>query len=384
MPDILTTDIMHSKFISAAALLALAKLSAAQTHTDCNPMKTACKADPALGTTIDADFTKGKSPHFYEFAGTTIDYTKDGALFTIKKETDAPTVGSHKYVFFGKIDVTIRAAPGAGVVSSFVLQSDNLDEVDWEWLGGDSKQVQTNYFGKGDTTTYDRGAYHPVANPQFEDHTYTIDWTKEYIKWYIDGALVRTLLYKDAKGGTRFPQTPMQVKLGSWVAGRKNAPEGTVQWAGGYTDFSKGPFIAYYKDIKITDYSNGVKGAKEYVWAPAPNDGAYTDITVKTDGGDASSSDSTTTDKPSSTKASATATKTDSTLVSSTKSADATKTASSASTQTSVSTTATGNNNALVSATPSPSGTPLPTGAGLKNSFSPIALGAALLAAIAF
>lgn len=30
---------MHSKLISAAALVALAKLATAQTHTDCNPMK---------------------------------------------------------------------------------------------------------------------------------------------------------------------------------------------------------------------------------------------------------------------------------------------------------------------------------------------------------
>ncbi|KAH7020982.1 concanavalin A-like lectin/glucanase domain-containing protein [Microdochium trichocladiopsis] len=378
---------MLSKYISSAAVLALAQLAAAQTHTDCNPMEKTCKNDPALGTTIDADFTQGQSPYFYEFAGTTINYTKDGALFTIKKETDAPTVGSHKYIFFGKIDVTIRAAPGNGVVTSFVLQSDNLDEIDWEWLGGDVKQVQTNYFGKGDTTTYDRGAYHPVANPQLEDHTYTIDWTKDYVKWYIDGALVRTLLYKDAQGGTRFPQTPMQIKLGSWVAGRKDAPEGTVQWAGGYTDFSQGPFVAYYKDIKITDYSNGVKGAKEYVWAPAPNNGAYTDITVSTSGGSGSAEEGGSV-AASSTASSAAATKT-STLITSTKSASATKTSSSA-TATGTSSdqpTTTGNANAIVSATPSgaatPSTSPVP-GAAFKNSFSPIALGAALVAAIVF
>lgn len=383
---------MHSKLISAAALVALAKLASAQTHTDCNPMKSSCPEREAFGgSVIDADFTKGKSPFFYEFAGTTIDYTKDGALFTINKETDAPTVGSHKYLFFGKVEVTIRAAPGAGVVTSFVLQSDNLDEVDWEWLGGDNKQVQTNYFGKGDTTTYDRGAYHNVANPQLEDHTYTIDWTKDSLKWYIDGALVRTLLYKDAQGGTRFPQTPMQVKLGSWVAGRQGAPAGTVQWAGGYTDFSKGPYIAYYKDIKITDYSNGVKGATKYTWAPAPNNGAFTDIIVKTDGGD-----STSTDKPSSTKASATATKTDSTLSSVTKPADATKTASSASTSATSTATSTNNSNSNGSNSNSGSNNAATTGnnnaivsapaaaSAFKMSFSPIALGAALLAAVAF
>lgn len=195
--------------------------------------------------------------------------------------------------------MTVQASVGQGVVTSFVLQSDDLDEIDWEWLGGDTTQVQTNYFGKGDTTTYDRGAYHPVSNPQTSTHTYTVDWTKDYIRWIIDGVQVRELKYADAKGGSRFPQTPMQIRLGTWVAGGANSPKGTVEWAGGYTDFSQAPFIAYYKSIKIQDYSNGVEGASKYVWNSG-SDGSYESIQVVT--GDNSETSSTA--KPSSTTAS--------------------------------------------------------------------------------
>ena len=44
----------------------------------------------------------------------------------------------------------LKAAPGTGIVSSAILQSDDLDELDWEWLGGTeyASKVQTNYFGK--------------------------------------------------------------------------------------------------------------------------------------------------------------------------------------------------------------------------------------------
>lgn len=66
---------------------------------------------------------------------------------------------------------TLEAAAGAGIVSAFILQSDDLDEIDWEWLGGDTTEVQSNYFSKGNTTTYDRGATHPVANPQTTYHS---------------------------------------------------------------------------------------------------------------------------------------------------------------------------------------------------------------------
>jgi hypothetical protein len=65
---------------------------------------------------------------------------------------------------FGKVEAVVKAAPGAGIVSSVVLQSDDRDEIDWEWVGSDSEQVQTNYFGKGITGSYNRGAFNPALD----------------------------------------------------------------------------------------------------------------------------------------------------------------------------------------------------------------------------
>ncbi|RYF42162.1 MAG: glycosyl hydrolase family protein, partial [Cytophagaceae bacterium] len=48
------------------------------------------------------------------------------------------------YIFFGRVSFHIRAAPGTGIVSSAILQSDDLDEVDWEWIGGSSAKTQSN------------------------------------------------------------------------------------------------------------------------------------------------------------------------------------------------------------------------------------------------
>lgn len=313
----------------------------------------------------------------------------------MKKETEAPTITSTKYLFFGKVDVEVDVAPGAGIVTSVVLQSDDRDEIDWEWIGSDAEQVQTNYFGKGDDSTFDRGGYSPVANPQTTTHTYTIDWTKDYVHWIIDGTLVRELKYADAKGGSRFPQTPCQLKLGTWVAGNSKAPEGTVQWAGGLADFSKGPFTAYYKKVTITDYAGGVANAKQYVWADG-SDGSYQSINVETtDGKDGSSDDSTTTSstaKPTTTKATTSAKET--TSVTKTQSTTATTTAESSSktessgssdaTTTSGSATPTESGDASTTEEPSStSTTPLPTGAAFKPGFSGALVGAGLLAALA-
>ena len=174
-------------------------------------------------------------------------------------ETDT---GYSFYIFFGRVDVTMKAAPGQGIVSSVVLESDDLDEIDWEWLGGDTTQVQTNFFGKGNTTTYDRGGFSSVSSPQDTFHTYTIDWNEERIEWIIDGSTVRTVTYDDpvALGGKNYPQTPMRVKLGSWCGGCAKA-EATVEWAGGKTTFDNAPYIMYVKSVEITN-NNPAKAYK--------------------------------------------------------------------------------------------------------------------------
>lgn len=38
-------------------------------------------------------------------------------------------------IFYGKVEVVMKAATGQGIVSSIVLESGVLDEIDWEFLG---------------------------------------------------------------------------------------------------------------------------------------------------------------------------------------------------------------------------------------------------------
>ncbi|CAI6090647.1 unnamed protein product [Clonostachys chloroleuca] len=248
------------------ASIALAASVSAQTFTDCNPLEKDCPAAAALGTqSIDCDLTQGACAGFNVLEGTTLTYDSKGALFSIENDKQAPTIASSRYIFFGRLEVVAQAAPGRGLVTSIVLQSADLDEIDWEWLGYDEVNVQTNYFGKGDTTVYDRGAFHKVSAPLTTFHTYTIEWTASKLDWIIDGQVVRTLNYADAASGTRYPQTPMQVKLGTWVAGLPGNSQGTIDWAGGLTDFSQAPFNAWYKSIKVVDYAGGSAAPTESI-----------------------------------------------------------------------------------------------------------------------
>ncbi|GFF31700.1 probable glycosidase crf1 [Aspergillus udagawae] len=242
---------MYFKY-AAAALTAVLPLCSAQTWSKCNPLEKTCPSNKGLAaSSYTADFTSKSALDQWEVTAGNVPVGPQGAEFTVGKKGDSPTIDTSFYFFYGKAEVVMKAAPGTGIVSSIVLESDDLDEIDWEVLGGDTTQVQTNYFGKGDTTTYDRGTFVSVATPQQTFYTYTINWTKDAITWSINGAVVRTLAYNDAKGGTRFPQTPMRLRLGTWAGGDPGNAKGTIQWAGGETDYSKGPYTMYVKSVHI-------------------------------------------------------------------------------------------------------------------------------------
>lgn len=272
---------------AAAALAVVIPSVLAQTSTDCNPTEKTCPADTGLNSnSYTADFASGSSANasWSAAAYTTLDYTSDGAVFEIAKSGQAPTIETDFYIFGGRVDVTMKAATGTGIVSSIVLESDDLDEIDWEFLGGSPNQVQSNFFGKGNTTSYQRVEYHNVDDTQNTFHTYTVDWNKDRIEWIIDGATVRTLTYSNdlTVYGKNYPQTPMRVKLGNW-AGGDSENEGTVEWAGGKTDFSQGPFKMIVQDVSITNYNPGC----EYTYGDKT--GSWDSIEIATSGDSCSS-----------------------------------------------------------------------------------------------
>ncbi|KAF5874281.1 putative glycoside hydrolase family 16 protein [Botrytis fragariae] len=243
--------------LTAATALLSAKSTFAQTYSSCNPLfTTGCPANTALGKSIDVDFTSGSVNSFTGSGDIT--YDSNGASFTVSESGDAPTLSSIFYIMFGKVQITMKAAPGAGIVSTLVLQSDDLDEIDMEWLGADDTEVQTNYFGKGKVTDYNRGAFNPAANNQGEFITYTIEWTSEQVVWSVGSTVVRVLTPATADSD-QYPQSPMQIKFGAWSGGDSSNAAGTISWARGPTDYSNGPFSMVVQSIDVSDYSTGTQ-----------------------------------------------------------------------------------------------------------------------------
>ncbi|RMY22808.1 hypothetical protein D0867_02476 [Hortaea werneckii] len=250
---------MSSPMRLATIALLLAQPGVSQTYTDCNPLQSSnCPPDAALGQSIGVDFANGQSDQFSATGNPT--YDSNGVSLSVAQQGDAPTLISDWYIMFGRVEITMKSAPGKGIVSSVVLQSNDLDEIDWEWVGTATQQVQSNYFGKGQTGSYNRAALHDAPDCQNTWHKYTIDWTSDEIVWQIDGTTVRALKAEDSLGP--YPQTPMQVKFGIWAGGDPSNPQGTIDWAGGVTDYTAGPYTMLVDSISVTDYSTG----SEYTW----------------------------------------------------------------------------------------------------------------------
>ncbi|PTU17951.1 hypothetical protein P175DRAFT_0466291, partial [Aspergillus ochraceoroseus IBT 24754] len=243
-------------YLQWAAIAAAVHSCAAQTYTSCNPLKKTCSADKGLAKySLYSDFTSESGLDRWNTTSGTVTSTDLGAKFTIKEEGDAPTIESEFYFFFGYVEFKMRAANGTGIISTSVLESDDLDEIDWEQISTYDDEITTNYFGKGNTTSYDRATTVTVSSPEETFHTYAVNWTPSKTEWFVDGTLVRTLDYADAVDGTNYPQTPMRIRIGIWAGGDPDNSEGTIEWAGGETDYDDGPFTMYVEYVKVINYN---------------------------------------------------------------------------------------------------------------------------------
>ncbi|OGE49639.1 hypothetical protein PENARI_c020G07007 [Penicillium arizonense] len=258
------------------ALLALASYATAQTSTDCNPLNVTCPADPALGTEHTWHFNTTLDETIWNMTTGTYDYGDDGAEFTLTEEGSSTLLQSNFYIFFGVVESHVKMAKGGGLVSSVVLESDDLDEIDWEWVGYNTSQVQSNFFGKGNDSSFDRGGFHYVANADSEFHNYTTYWDQDKLQWWIDGDMVRQLNYDDkgTLGGKNYPQTPSRVKFSLWPAGREGAAQGTIDWAGGLVQWNNAPFTMTLGKLHVKDFHTG----KEYTYSD--HSGSYDSIDV--------------------------------------------------------------------------------------------------------
>lgn len=135
-----------------------------------------------------------------------------------------------------------------------------------ELLGAYENQAQSNYFYDGEAlfNTYNN-TYHLDSSSYSAFHKYSIEWTDKILRFSIDDKEQKTWHIGEIPAD-KWPQTPMQVKLGIWAVAKDSDP-GEIAWAGGVPDWNKGPYKAYFKALEVEDYTgmcNETEGSVEY------------------------------------------------------------------------------------------------------------------------
>lgn len=153
-------------------------------------------------------------------------------------------IRSRNFYGAGCYTVCMKSSGVSGVSSSFYIHSGEHDvpagfhdsnplhnEIDIEFIGKDSRGLQSNYFSR----YFDPSANSASGNEQWHKldfdasssfHMYTFKWTSSAIEWFVDGKKIRT-----AWGSkTRIPSpdySPMRVVANVWPVNKQ-----AEEWAG--------------------------------------------------------------------------------------------------------------------------------------------------------
>ena len=79
---------------------------------------------------------------------------KDSVILTLSEDgvsSSGTLLASTTYVWYGKVTAKMKSSRGRGVVSAFILLSDNKDEIDFEFVGADLNVAQSNFYFQGIT-----------------------------------------------------------------------------------------------------------------------------------------------------------------------------------------------------------------------------------------
>ena len=147
-------------------------------------------------------------------------------LCSFAKEYKGAEIQSKQAFHFGKFETRFLSSSMSGMLSTFFLFENEgylpcckWQEIDVEVFGkGESNSWQSNPIyqtdGAGDRVTADE--VHELPKGKFVDdyYTYTVEWTPDYIKWYVDGELIRS--FTDTAALKIIGAKPMLAMFNHW------------------------------------------------------------------------------------------------------------------------------------------------------------------------
>jgi len=163
---------------------------------------------------------------------------------------------SYEQVKYGKFEVRMRTAYGSGTLSTFFTYFNDSwkgspepwREIDLEVLGKDKNHFQSNIITGNASNRSTSEAHHQFNFNLCDDyHTYCVEWTPDYVAWFLDGKEVRKTSSGQQINDLR--DKPQSFRFNLWIANDKN-------WVG---DFNAGilPVYQYLNWFRYYEYTPG-------------------------------------------------------------------------------------------------------------------------------
>lgn len=163
---------------------------------------------------------------------------------------------THETFKYGAFEARIRGAEGSGMITAFFLWKDGSElsgtewqEQDFEIFGADGR-YQSQVMTPGDPRT-EHVETRSLATPAWENYyTFRMEWTPDYLAFYVDGHLVRTETDPVEYAKLLDPDRaePAQLRLSLWA--------GDFDWSGPF-DASYVPAAAFIEYCEVFAYTPG-------------------------------------------------------------------------------------------------------------------------------
>lgn len=168
----------------------------------------------------------------------------------------AEIYSSDSYLY-GRYEIRMRVANASGVLSTFFTYKNGSEVGNTFW-----EEIDIEVFGKNNATEWQSniilGSSRPTihteqvhtANASLADdyHTYVIEWTPDYVAWYLDGAEVRRITGTSTVTSLTNPQS---LRFNIWSSE-------SVLWVGAWDDAAL-PVYQFVNYIEYKTYNTVTK-----------------------------------------------------------------------------------------------------------------------------
>lgn len=154
---------------------------------------------------------------------------------------------------YGRMEMRMKMAKGSGILSTFFTYKNGSEvsgafweEIDIEVFGKENaEKIQTNII-TGNPKTYSEKVHSPGYSMGDDFHTYVVEWTPNYVAWFIDGVEI----WRTTGGQVYSLTNPQSFRFNIWAS---SSPE----WVGPFSD----NVLPAYQFVNWITYSSYTPGA---------------------------------------------------------------------------------------------------------------------------